>query len=323
MTARITALVIGASGFLGRHVAKALAEEGRSVVGLGHGSWSQTEWSSYGIGEWHTCDVNLKNLIVYGGEPDEIYHCAGSGSVALSIKNPREDFERNTVTTIDVLEFARRLPPGRPVVFPSTAAVYGKVVTTPISVATPPNPVSPYGVHKLIGETLCKSYAEHFGVHTAIVRYFSIYGAGLRKQLLWDACNKLSVGDTTFFGTGQETRDWIHISDAAQLMIRAGTSASTTPPIYNGGSGEKVTIRAIVERLAQILSIREDIRFSSEARPGDPQHYLADIAETQTLGWRPEKSLDQGLLDYASWFMSEETVLKGRPRAGAKSDVRI
>lgn len=308
MTGQV-ALVLGAAGYLGRHVSRTLAMEGRYVIGLGHGSWSRSEWSDFGISEWHACDVTLKNLLLFGNEPNEIYHCAGSGSVALSIKNPREDFERNSVTTLDILEFARRLPGGGRVIFPSTAAVYGKVDEMPIAISTNPNPVSPYGVHKHISEVLCHSYAAHFGVEVAIVRYFSIYGEGLRKQLLWDACNKLSAGDTGFFGTGLETRDWIHVSDAAALLVRAGATASSSAPIYNGGSGRSVLIRDVVEQLADMLRVSKPIQFLGTARKGDPQHYQADIAEALELGWRCQKSFDEGIKDYVLWFLSDKTVL--------------
>src|SRR6185312_5873943 len=126
--------------------------------------------------------------------------------------------------------FLRCYCPQATLVVPSSAAVYGAVRQIPINESGPRNPISPYGVHKKIAEDLCYSYARHFGARIALVRFFSVYGAGLRKQLLWDACNKLVVGDGRFGGHGNEVRDWLHIEDAARLLIAAAQHAAPTCP---------------------------------------------------------------------------------------------
>ena len=298
------AVVTGAHGFVGRHVARHLAGDGYAVMGIGHGDWIASQAAVWGIGRWKSADIDLASLVEHCGTPDAIVHCAGSGSVPFSLERPREDFRRNVEATVAVLEFARIHAPAARIVFPSSAAVYGAAREMPIAVTAPLLPVSPYGVHKAIAEQLVASYATHFGVNAAIVRLFSIYGAGLRKQLLWDTCSKLSAATNCFGGTGDETRDWLHVDDAAALLVAALSAASPAAPIVNGASGEGTTVRWIVERIAARLGSAAPV-FSGQGRPGDPKDFIAETSGGRDLGWAPRRDLALGIDAYVDWFREE------------------
>lgn len=299
-------LVTGAAGFLGRHVARACALAGCTVRGIGHGSWPSSEWRNWGLSEWYESDVTFEALVSYGGEPDMVVHCAGSGSVGFSMLHPAQDFDRTVVTVRDVLEYVRLNSPQAGVVLPSSASVYGNAPDVPISVSAPLAPVSPYGQHKLMAEELCLSYARHFEVPVAIVRLFSVYGVGLQKQLLWDACKKLSLGPAVFSGTGREMRDWLHVEDAARFLYNAGQQASPSGLIVNGATGVGVSTRSIVEAIARGFDRLDNVEFSGVGRSGDPAHLIADISKAQVLDWHPQKSLEAELERYVEWF--KETV---------------
>jgi UDP-glucose 4-epimerase len=296
------ALVTGAYGFIGRHVARALANHGFEVRAIGHGPWGRDEWRNWGIVDWHLGDVTLDSLITYGGEPDLIFHCAGSGSVSFSMTHPYQDYQRTVATTHCVLEYIRSIRTAAALVFPSSAAVYGTTQTSPISVNAPLEPASPYGMHKKIAEDLCRAYGRHFGVRSLLVRFFSIYGIGLRKQLLWDACNKIAAGDLIFSGTGDETRDWLHVEDAASLMIHGAQHAAARCTVINGGTGDATRIDAIVSAIADDLSSPQPPHFSGISRPGDPTNYQADIDQAIGWGWKPTRHLREEIRLYVQWF---------------------
>jgi UDP-glucose 4-epimerase len=172
----------------------------------------------------------------------------------------------------------------------------------PIAVDDPLNPASPYGLHKKMAEDLCRAYGRHFGVRSALVRLFSIYGVGLRKQLLWDACGKIGGGDPTFGGTGRETRDWLHVEDAAALMLHGAHHASVACPVVNGGTGEATPISMIVNAIAEDLGVDESPRFSGASRPGDPTDYQADISGALAWGWTPTRRWRDEVRAYTQWF---------------------
>jgi len=299
-----TALVTGAYGFIGRNVAKHFANAGWIVAGIGHGSWAREEWRQWGISEWHTADITTEALLTYAGSPDVIVHCAGSGSVGFSMTHPQQDFQRTVGTAVAVLEFVRLHAPQTRIVYPSSAGVYGAAAKLPISESDPLAPVSPYGVHKTISEKMCSSYARHFGVSVAVVRLFSVYGIGLRKQLLWDACTKIGCGENVFFGSGMETRDWLHVGDAASLLAAAGEHASAACPVVNGGSGQGEFVRDVLAELFAAFGRSDAPQFSGTARAGDPANYVANIARARAWGWQPQTAWRTGIREYANWFKS-------------------
>lgn len=296
-------LVTGANGFLGRHVARLLSHKGYTVLGIGHGEWSREEWEPWGLNEWHSADVTLRTLEQHAGTPLAIVHCAGGGSVSFSIDDPIADFERTVVTTAHVLEYVRTAAASCRVVYPSSASIYGTVKKLPIREDCHAAPISQYGVHKLMAEQLVASYARQFKTSAAVVRLFSVYGCGLRKQLLWDACHKFANDDCIFMGTGDEVRDWLHVEDAAELLLAAVDHASVECPTVNGGSGEGITVRDILIHLGRNLLQGDAMPgFCGVRRMGDPSRFIANIEGAKEWGWSPKRHWKQGVEEYAEWW---------------------
>lgn len=283
-------------------MARALAARGESVIGIGHGDWDPDQRRHWGIAEWHAADVTLDALVACGGRPGAVFHCAGSGSVGFSATSPHDDYQRTVATTAAVLEFVRVCAPDAAVVYPSSAAVYGHSRRIPIGESEPVDPVSPYGIHKEMAERLCAEYARHFGLRVAAVRLFSVYGPGLRKQLLWDACGKVRRGETAFSGTGAEQRDWLHVDDAAALLVIAAKQASTQFPVVNGGTGTGVKVADVVGEIFAALQPGTVPRFSGEARRTDPVSYVADVSQARAWGWEPRRQWREGVGEYVKWF---------------------
>ncbi len=301
-------VVLGAAGFIGRHVARAFAGRGCRVLGIGHGQWTDSEWRQWGLSGWADADIGIQALdrLIDGSSPRAIVHCGGSGAVSFSYAHPLEDFQRATQSTAAVLEWIRlNYRDTCRFVLVSSAAVYGDQGDSNATENSVRTPISPYGVHKVAAEALCESYSRFFAVSSSIVRLFSVYGEGLRKQLLWDALNKFRAGQNQFFGTGNELRDWIHVSDASELLALAGLSAQPTFEVYNGGF-EHASTSEILSQLAVAFGFTDAVVFNGETHMGNPRRLTSDCGHARRLlNWEPTIGLNEGVHRYAEWFKKQ------------------
>jgi UDP-glucose 4-epimerase len=300
-----TALVTGAAGFLGRNTVSALKRDGYAVYGLGHAAMEGEVIRDLEINKWIEADITLKALNGLNWKFDLIVHCAGSSSVGFSIVHPMDDFNKTVNTTVALLEYMRLKNRDARLIYPSSAAVYGLKEDQPLREDAPLNPVSPYGYHKKITEELCESYAKNFTLKITVVRFFSLYGNGLKKQLLWEACNKFMDNEQSilFFGSGEETRDWLHIRDAVELICAVSRTTDGVA-VLNGGSGKRVTVKEILEFMNSEFGRGQELLFNGEVRAGDPRFYRADISRANSLGWEPTVDWHEGVRDYVRWFRS-------------------
>lgn len=301
--------ITGARGFIGHHTAQYLAASGKTVVGLGHGAWVEADYRRSGLSDWLNGEVshaNLDALAARHGVPDCVIHLAGGSAVGPSYAAPAEDFRRTVVGTSDLAEWVRLRAPLTPVVMASSAAVYGAGHPALIAEGIPCAPYSPYGYHKHMAEMALASYAHSFGLRVACVRLFSVYGEGLRKQLLWDACTKLAgnVSILALGGHGTELRDWLHVHDAARLLALASGHASDQCPIVNCGTGIATSVRDIATHLVDCWGGGTTVSFSGAARAGDPKSLVADISLATQWGWTAQRPWQLGLQDYVTWFKS-------------------
>jgi UDP-glucose 4-epimerase len=301
--------VTGAGGFLGRHIASALVQAGRRVIGFGRrASDAQAglgvlEPSAFVAGDLSRTD--LARAVKTHGAPAVLVHAAGGSSVGASIADPEGDLARNVGSLKESLAFLAEHAPGARLVYLSSAAIYGAGASGPIAETARPDPVSPYGRHKQMAEALIGEASAAWGVDAAIVRFFSAYGPGLRKQLLWELAGRLMArpAEVALSGTGEEARDFLYADDAAALTLAlAGLPRQAEPLIVNGGSGQAVTVRQVAETLRDALGLDTPIRFSGESRPGDPKRLTADISRARALGFEPRVSLEDGMTRAALWL---------------------
>jgi UDP-glucose 4-epimerase len=299
------AWILGGHGFLGRHAGRLFAKSGWTVGGLGHAAQDESALELRKPAAWLEADISheaLCRLAETTELPDVIFHAGGSGAVGPSFSDPLRDFQRSVATTAELLDFVRRHVPAATVILPSSAAVYGAAPPGPLREDIAPHPVSPYGTHKLMAEELCRAAHRDFGLRCIVIRYFSLYGPGQRKQLLWDLLRKVAAdpGRIELFGTGDETRDMFYVDDAVRLALHMVESAARFV-IVNGGTGQPTTIRALAEATVAALKLPTRVLFNGVSRPGDPQHYQADTGLARSYGYLPGWTLEEGLAEYAQW----------------------
>lgn len=304
--------ITGARGFIGRHLSRRLASDGYRVAGLGHGAWPALEAAEWGLAYWLNGDVSASNLAKMHtelGKPEGIFHFAGGSSVGAALANPHEDFKRTVGSTSDLLEWIRQHSPDAPLIAVSSAAVYGAGHDGLIPEDARLTPYSPYGTHKLMMEELCRSYAVNFGLLIVLPRLFSVYGPELKKQLLWDTCNKLATqGEADLGGSGEELRDWTHVSDVVEAMVGLLSFADTTAPALNIATGQPVPVREVVAELARVWSPATPprIEFSGQSRAGDPYSLCADVGRLSELGMSCATSVSDGVTEYVQWFREQK-----------------
>lgn len=304
--------ITGARGFIGRHLSRRLASDGYRVAGLGHGAWPAAEASEWGLSYWLNGDVSASNLAQMQadlGRPDGVFHFAGGSSVGAALANPHEDFKRTVGSTADLLEWIRQHCPDAPLIAVSSAAVYGAGHEGLIPEDARLTPYSPYGTHKLMMEELCRSYAVNFGLSIVLPRLFSVYGPELKKQLLWDTCNKLATqGEAELGGSGQELRDWTHVSDVVAVLVGLLAFADTTAPALNIATGRPVPVREVVTALARawLPATPPRIEFSGQSRAGDPYSLCADVGRLGALGMSCATSVSDGVAEYVHWFRAQK-----------------
>jgi UDP-glucose 4-epimerase len=300
------AWVTGATSFLGRHVARQLRRDGFKVVGFSRQQIATTSAAEWGFATIEVGDFEaamLERVLQRLGAPVAAFHAIGSGSVGQAAEDPVADYERTFKSTEVLTQVLGQLSPATRLIYPSSAAVYGIVSEGAISESAPLNPISEYGKTKLLTEDMCRERAQIYGMQLIVARFFSVYGPWQEKLLLWDIAQRLLSGQTavTLGGTGRESRDFIHVVDAAAMVV-ALARCETALGTFNIGTGRATPTMALASKLASAMNSNAEISFTGISRPGDPMHQQADVRRLSEFGQIARVPLEQGLAEYAYWI---------------------
>ena len=306
MTSGSVLWVTGAGGFIGREVVRQACRRGYRVVGIGHGDGSGEDGQSLFISGSLTTQT-LDRAATKTEAPRAVVHLAGGSSVAASIENPEADLAKTVSSTRALCTWLAANAPTARVVAASSAAVYGSASPVRLCEDMACHPQSPYGVHKLEMEEILQQTALS-GRPVAIVRLFSVIGAGLRKQLFFDLSRRAAKGENPLLlsGTGDETRDYISRSDSARLLLDAIDWARSPAMVVNGGTGNATSIREAAEQFSIAWTAQTGkalpIAFNGVMRPGDPSALVAETSRLNALGFKAATSLPSELEHYLQWF---------------------
>jgi UDP-glucose 4-epimerase len=299
------AWVTGATSFLGRYVARQLNRDGFKVTGFSRRPIVPASAAEWGFAAIEVGDFEpqiLKRAHRQFGAPAVVFHAIGSGSVGQAADDSTADYERTFGSAELLTEVLGQLSPATRLIYPSSAAVYGIVPEGAISESAQVNPISEYGKTKLLTEDMCRERAQIYGTPLIVARFFSVYGPLQKKLLLWDIAQRLLSGQTavTLGGTGSESRDFIHVVDAAAMVV-ALAQCKRALGTFNIGTGRATPTMDLASKFASAMNSNAEISFTGISRPGDPVHQQADVRRLFEFGQIARVPLEKGLAEYANW----------------------
>lgn len=303
-------LVTGGAGFIGSHLVEEFVRRGAVVSVVERTTANLRNLSAVADQvRIHTVDLAQDDLgpLFSGREFDLIVHTAANANVADSIADPRMDFERNALATLNLLEAMRSWAPRTRLLQTSTAAVYGRAASLPMLENDPTLPVSPYGVSKLASELYVATYASVYGFRAATLRLFSVYGPRLRRQVIYDLMRKVrdNPQELPIQGDGTQLRDFNYVTDVVAAFLIVAQRGRFDGEVYNVAAEQTVTIDQVAKMVCERMGAAPQFRYSGQTSAGDLQRLSADISCLKNLGYRPQVTFADGLDRTVKWFREE------------------
>ena len=304
-------LITGGAGFIGSHIAEELVRRGEKVRVLDNFITGKREnlapFRNFieliegDIRDLETCRRALRGV-------DFVLHQAALPSVPRSIEEPLLAHDINVNGTLNLLVAGVEAKIKR-FVFASSSSVYGDDPVIPKREGAEGTPLSPYAVHKLIGEKYCRVFHDIYGLETICLRYFNIFGPRQDPLSQYAAAiplfiNLMMRGDRPqIFGDGEQSRDFTYVANVVEANLRAVEAPDEAlGDVFNIACGERTTVNTLVREISELMGV--SIRpFYTDARPGDILHSFADIDKARRdLGFEPLVGFKPGLRKTAGWY---------------------
>lgn len=320
-------LVTGGAGFIGSHLIERLLRDGHSVVCF-------DDFNNYYDPKIKYQNVaNIKKLFQINASPnqqinfvkgdirdekklaqlfkiyafDQVVHLAARAGVRPSLIDPKLYMDVNVRGTLNLLEEARKQKVKR-FIFGSSSSVYGNQSKVPFSESDPcDRPISPYAASKRAGELLCANYFHLYGLPSACLRFFTVYGPRQRPEMaIGMFCRKILKGEPiTLFGDGKTSRDYTYVSDIVQGIIAAMKMPKLGFEIFNLGNSSPITLKALVDLIAKTAQQKLKINWAA-MQPGDVERTYADLRKSKKLlKYKPAVSISQGIHSTISAILSK------------------
>jgi UDP-glucose 4-epimerase len=303
-------LVTGGAGFIGSHVVEAYLAAGHQVVVVDDLSSGARENLPREV-PFYLMDIGspLLGKVFEAERPDVVNHHAAQISVSVSARDPILDARSNCLGLLNLLETSRKAGISRFIFVSSGGAIYGEAETGKLAEDHPPSPLSPYAIHKLLGEHYLHFYEAQHGMLWTSLRYANVFGP--RQNPHGEAgvvaifTAKLLAGEIPTINTypGEPegmSRDYVYVQDVARASVLALDKADCQA--VNIGSGQEVHTRELLAAICRIMG--KEMKYTrAGARPGDLRRSVLDNGKAaRVLGWKPSFSLEDGLARTVSFF---------------------
>ncbi len=315
------ALVTGGGGFIGSNLVEALLRRGDDVVVLDDFSTGRREnladaaaWAAAGDGAFRLVEGDIRDAatvrrLVDGR--DAVFHIAALPSVARSVQDPLTSHLVNVDGTLNLLLAARDLGVRR-FVFSSSSSLYGESPTLPKVETMPSDPISPYGLDKLAGETYCRLFHRLYGLPTVALRYFNVFGPRQNPASEYAAVipkfvtAALTSRPATIYGDGGQTRDFTFVDNVVEAnLLAAAAPDASCGQAYNVACGERTSLLELNARIGALTGTAVAPEHLP-ARAGDIRDSLAGVDKAAAgLGFRARVTLDRGLERTVAWYRGQ------------------
>jgi nucleoside-diphosphate-sugar epimerase len=305
-------LVTGGAGFIGSNLADELVRRGHDVVVLDDLSAGKEENLAGARAKIEFRRGSITDIATVQsacGGADFVIHLAARTSVPRSVKDPLETNLVNIDGTLNVLVAARDAKVKR-FVYAASSSAYGESPSLPKNEKMQPDPISPYGVTKYVGELYAQVFGRVYGLENVSVRYFNVFGprqdptsqySGVLSRFMLAI---LRGESPVIYGDGEQSRDFTYIENVVDETLRACEAPGATGMVFNGGTGERITLNQVLKLLEKITGKKIQAK-CDPPRPGDIRDSQADITLARNLlGYEPYVSFEDGLRRTWDWYKS-------------------
>jgi nucleoside-diphosphate-sugar epimerase len=303
-------LVTGGAGFIGSNIVDELVRRNQDVIVLddlsaGKASNLAAIRDKIDVHLGSITDLAAVQSAIKGA--DYVIHLAARTSVPRSVKDPLETNLVNIDGTLNVLVAARDAKVRR-FVYAASSSAYGETPTLPKIESMPPEPISPYGVTKYVGELYAQAFGRTYGLENASIRYFNVFGprqdptsqySGVLSRFMLAVIN----GEPpVIYGNGEQTRDFTYIDNVVDETLRACDAKDASGKVFNGGTGARITLNQVVKILEKITGKKIHPKYDPP-RTGDIRDSQADISlARKILGFQPLVHFEEGLKLTWAWY---------------------
>jgi nucleoside-diphosphate-sugar epimerase len=305
-------LVTGGAGFIGSHLAEALAHRGdcvRVVDSLITGKRANLAHLGDGVEflEGDLADLDVARRAVEGC--GVVLHQAAIPSVPRSVQDPIASNRANIDATLNLLVAARDAGVQR-VVYAGSSSAYGNTPTLPKREDMPTAPLSPYALQKLVGEQYMQMFTSMYGLETVTIRYFNVFGPRQDPSSPYSGVISLFVSallegrPPTIYGDGEHTRDFTYVANIVDGVLRACTAPKASGEVINVATGGRVSLNQLFAAIKDLTGARVDPIYAAP-RAGDVKDSQADITKANDLlGYTPIVPFEEGLRRTLEWYQA-------------------
>jgi nucleoside-diphosphate-sugar epimerase len=305
-------LITGGAGFIGSNLARRLVGQGDQVTVLDDFSTGKRDnlhdlRSAVRVIEGDICDIKTVRQATEG--VDYVLHHAAVVSVPRSVEDPLRANSVNVDGTLNCLMAARDEGVKR-FIFAASSSAYGDTPNLPKREDMISQPLSPYGVSKLVGEMYCKVFNDVYGLETVSLRYFNIFGPYQDPTSQYAAVvpifitRLLKAQSPIVYGDGEQSRDFTYIENAVEANLLAVRSDRAAGRVVNVACGSRYTLNELLRNLKRLTRSGVEPTYS-DPRPGDIKHSQGDMSTArELLGYEPSISFEEGLRRTVEWFMN-------------------